>query len=401
MPIKIHPSVRNLSRKPGRTAALIILSLVLCFTVTAGSLIINGLRGGLVSLETRLGADIMVVPYQASTKADLKGMVLQGNPGYFYMDRSVTDKVSAMDGVGQISEQFFLATASASCCSYAVQIIGFEPETDFSIQPWIRESYSKDLGDGDIIVGSSITVPKNHILRFYNQDCNVVASLASTGTGLDTAVYANMNTIRSLMDSAHAQGYDYGEGIQADRAISAIMVKVKDGYSIENVTNDLSLHIRRAETTQARTMVSSIAGGLTNVSHIIGGLTAMIWILAIVILALAFAMIAHERTKEFAILRVLGASRGMVSGLLRWESALVSLIGAVAGAVIGALVVFPFSGVIRGSLDLPYLMPGAGTIAGLFIGSVAVAVLAGSLASALSARRISRNDTGLILREGA
>ena len=32
---------------------------------------------------------------------------------------------------------------------------------------------------------------------------------------------------------------------------------------------------------------------------------------------------------------------------------------------------------------------------------VVVAVLAGSLTSVFSARRISRNDTGLILREGA
>ena len=392
---------RNLARKPVRTAALILLAAFLSFSVFAGSLVVLSLQNGLKSYEARLGADIVVVPKQARSHGTLESILLQGIPGYFYMDDSNLEKVRNTEGVEAASPQFYLASASAGCCSVAVQIIGFEPETDFSIQPWIRESYSKDLGDGDIIVGSSITVPKNHILRFYNQDCNVVASLASTGTGLDTAVYANMNTIRSLMESAHAQGYDYGEGIQADLAISAIMVKVKDGYSIENVTNDLSLHIRRAETTQARTMVSSIAGGLTNVSHIIGGLTAMIWILAIVILALAFAMIAHERTKEFAILRVLGASRGMVSGLLRWESALVSLIGAVAGAVIGALVVFPFSGVIRGSLDLPYLMPGAGTIAGLFIGSVVVAVLAGSLTSVLSARRISRNDTGLILREGA
>ncbi len=391
---------RNLSRRPVRSGALIMLAAFLSLTIFAGSMVVLSLQNGLKSYEARLGADIVVVPKQARSHGSLEAILLQGIPGYFYMDDSYLEKVRSTPGVETASPQFYLASASAGCCSVAVQIIGFDPETDFSIQPWIRESYSQDLEDGDIIVGSQITVPNNRILRFYNQDCRVVASLDETGTGLDTAVYANMNTIRSLMESSRNEGFDYGEDIQIERAISSIMVKVKDGYSVEEVNNDLSIHLRRVECTQARAMVSSIAGGLTSVSRIIGGLTAMIWVLAIVILSLAFAMIAHERTKEFAILRVMGASRKMVSGLLRWEAALVSLIGAVAGVAVGALVIFPFSSLIRSRLDLPYLMPGIGTVVGLLAGSVVIAVIAGSLTSAVSAYHISKNDTGLILREG-
>ena len=392
---------RNLTRRPIRSGALIILAAFLSFSVFAGSMVVMSLQNGLKSYEARLGADIVVVPKQARSHGSLESILLQGIPGYFYMDDSNLEKVRSTPGVEAASPQFYLASASAGCCSVAVQLIGFDPETDFSIQPWIRESYSRQLEDGDVITGSLITVPKNRILRFYNRDCRVAASLEETGTGLDTAVYANMNTIRSLLESSRNEGFDYGEGIRPERAISSIMVKVKDGYSVEEVNNDLSIHLRRVECTQARSMITGIAGGLTSVSRIIGGLTAMIWVLAIVILILAFAMIAHERTKEFAVLRVMGASRRMVSGLLRWEAALVSLIGAAAGAAAGALVVFPFSGLIRSRLDLPYLMPGIGTVVGLLVGSVVIAVIAGSLTSAVSAYRISKNDTGLILREGA
>ena len=179
---------RNLARKPVRTAALILLAAFLSNSVFAGSLVVLSLQNGLKIYEARLGADIVVVPKQARSHGTLESILLQGIPGYFYMDDSNLEKVRSTEGVEAASPQFYLASASAGCCSVAVQIIGFEPETDFSIQPWIRESYSKDLGDGDIIVGSSITVPKNHILRFYNQECIVVASLASTGTGLVTAV---------------------------------------------------------------------------------------------------------------------------------------------------------------------------------------------------------------------
>ena len=392
---------RNLSRRPVRTAALILLAAFLSFSVFAGSMIVLSLQNGLESYESRLGADIVVVPYEARSHGTLESILLQGIPGYFYMDETYLDQVRAISGVESASPQFYLASASAGCCSVAVQIIGFDPDTDFSIQPWIRESYSRDLGDGDVIVGSGITVPKNRTLRFYNQDCRVVASLDQTGTGLDTAVYANMNTIQALMAGSQAEGFDYFGGADPQRTISSIMVKVKDGCSIESVANDINIHVRHVEATQAKTMVSSIAGGLTNVSRIIGGLTAMIWALAIVILILAFVMISHERTREFAILRVTGASQRMLSGLLRWEAAFISLVGAVLGVAVGALVVFPFSSLIRGKLDLPYLMPGSGVVLGLLVGSVVLAVAAGSLTSAISAYRISRIDTGLILREGA
>ena len=392
---------RNLSRRPVRTAALILLAAFLSFSVFVGSMIVLSLQNGLESYESRLGADIVVVPYEARSHGTLESILLQGIPGYFYMDETYLDQVRAISGVESASPQFYLASASAGCCSVAVQIIGFDPDTDFSIQPWIRESYSRDLGDGDVIVGSGITVPKNRTLRFYNQDCRVVASLDQTGTGLDTAVYANMNTIQALMAGSQAEGFDYFGGADPQRTISSIMVKVKDGCSIESVANDINIHVRHVEATQAKTMVSSIAGGLTNVSRIIGGLTAMIWALAIVILILAFVMISHERTREFAILRVTGASQRMLSGLLRWEAAFISLVGAVLGVAVGALVVFPFSSLIRGKLDLPYLMPGSGVVLGLLVGSVVLAVAAGSLTSAISAYRISRIDTGLILREGA
>ncbi len=392
---------RNLSRRPVRTAALILLAAFLSFSVFVGSMIVLSLQNGLESYESRLGADIVVVPYEARSHGTLESILLQGIPGYFYMDETYLDQVRAISGVESASPQFYLASASAGCCSVAVQIIGFDPDTDFSIQPWIRESYSRDLGDGDVIVGSGITVPKNRTLRFYNQDCRVVASLDQTGTGLDTAVYANMNTIQALMAGSQAEGFDYFGGADPQRTISSIMVKVKDGCSIESVANDINIHVRHVEATQAKTMVSSIAGGLTNVSRIIGGLTAMIWALAIVILILAFVMISHERTREFAILRVMGASQRMLSGLLRWEAAFISLVGAVLGVAVGALVVFPFSSLIRGKLDLPYLMPGSGVVLGLLVGSVVLAVAAGSLTSAISAYRISRIDTGLILREGA
>lgn len=394
-------SVKNLRRKHARTAALVILTAFLAFSIFGGSVIVASLQNGLESYKSRLGADIVAVPNEARSKGTLDDILLQGIPGYFYMDSSKLDKIRTIEGVEIASPQFYLATSSAGCCSTSVQIIGFDPETDFSIQPWIRENYSGSIGDLDLIVGSNISIPVDRRLTFYNTECHVVAQLDQTGTGLDSAIYANMNTIKQMMESSQALGFNYFSDVDADRAISSVMIKVKDGYSVEDVTGDINIHVRRVEATQAKAMVSSISSGLSSVSAMIGGLIAVVWILAFVILMIAFTMIANERTKEFAILRVIGASQGMLSGLIRTESVIISVGGAVIGTALACLMVFPFSSLIRSQLELPYLLPDALLICLIAVGSITASVLAGLLTSVITGRRISKSETGLVLREDA
>ncbi|MBR1780600.1 MAG: ABC transporter permease [Oscillospiraceae bacterium] len=390
-----------MKRKPARTAALVLLAAFLSLSIFGGSLVITSLQNGLRSYEARLGADIVAVPYQARAKGTFESILLQGIPGMFYMDEQYYEKIKTIDGVERAAPQFYLASTSSGCCSVAVQIIGFDPEQDFTVQPWIRDSYADTLGDGDIVVGSDLTIPKNGTLTFYNTQCRIVAQLDKTGTGLDTAVYTNMNTIKQMMKNAESLGFSYFADVDPDHAVSSVMIKVADGYDVSEVTGDINVHVRHIEAEQTTSMISGIADGLSNVSRIVGGLTVMIWVLAIVILVIAFAMISHERAKEFAILRVMGASQRMVSRLLLTESALISLIGATLGVALAALILVPFSGAISTALDLPYLMPEVGAIVALAAGALALSVLAGSLTAAVSAYRISKKEAGLILREGA
>lgn len=392
-------SFQNMKRRPARTAALILISAFLSFSVFGGSVMIRSLQKGLSSYEERLGADIVVVPNQARSHGTLDDILLQGIPGYFYMDISNLEKIRNIEGVEIASPQFYLASASAGCCSVAVQIIGFDPETDFSIQPWIKESFSGSMGEGDIIVGADIEIPSSHILKFFNEEYNVVAKLDKTGTGLDSAVYANMDTIHRMMDGSLHQGFDYTSDISADRAISSVMIRVADGYDIEKVTGDINVHVRRVEATQAKNMVSGIAGGLSSVSGVIGVLLAVIWVLSVCVLVVVFMMIANERVKEYAVLRVVGASEGMLKRLTLTEASLTGLFGALAGAVLSALIVLPFTSLIKNRLELPYLLPNAWVIAVLFLVSVLLAVLVGAFGARTAVARILESDTGLVLRE--
>lgn len=389
---------KNLRGKPVRTAVLLLLTALLSFAVLAGTLTVFSLRAGLSSLESRLGADIMVVPYEAKTKSSLENIVLQGNTGYFYMDNARCEKILSREGIEAASTQFFLASTSSGCCSLPVQIIGFDPETDFTVTPWIKRSYGKPLETYDIVVGNDLNAFVGDTLSFYGVECHVAAKLDKTGTSYDTTVFANADTVKALIQSSLDLHMNDFADIDPEQVVSCVLINVADGYSTEEVLNDINIHVKKVKAVQTKEMISGIADSLSGVSAVVGILVAAIWLLGLIVLLLAFTMSVNERKKEFAVLRVLGASRKMLSSLVLKEALLTGVMGAVLGIVTGLLTVIPFNGLIEERLGLPFLLPSAGSILLLTAAAFAVSVLVSAVSAAYSAYRISRTDPAQILR---
>ena len=392
-------TVKNLMRRPGRTLALTLLTAFLALAVFGGSVVVLSLRSGLNSLEARLGADIILVPSEAQSKVSFQNMFLQGTTGAFYMDASVLDQALEVEGVEKAAPQTFLASLKADCCSIKIQVIGIDPKRDFTVQPWIARSLTNGLNDMDVAVGCKVEADVGEILRIYDQRCKVAARLEATGTGLDTAVYCNMDTMNALLQAAEAMGVSHRIE-SGDQVISAVYVKVKDGYDIGRVNSQLTGHLRKVTAVRTRSMITGVSDSLAGISRVVILLIAAVWVLAFIILLLAFALIIRERSREFAVLRLVGASRGQLSRVVLLESALCGLMGGVAGTGLAALMLFPFAQLIESALGLPYLMPRTGTVLLLAAGTVLLSMLVAALSSVIAAYRLSRVDPGIALREG-
>ena len=391
--------INNLVRKPGRTLVLALLTAFLAIAVFGGSMVVLSLQRGLKSLEERMGADIIVVPSEAQSKVSFQNMFLQGTTGAFYMDGSVLDKVYEVEGVEKAAAQTFLASLKADCCSIRIQVIGIDPDRDFTVQPWISRSLTRNLGNMDVAVGCKVEADVGEILRVYDQRCKVVARLESTGTGLDTAVYCNMETMNALLRAAEEKGVSHRIE-SGDQRISAVYVKVRDGYDIDTVNSRLNGHIRKVTAVRPRSMITGVSDSLAGISRTITTLITAVWVLAFIILLLAFALITCERAKEFAVLRVIGASRGMLSRMVLLESSLCGLLGGVIGVGVAALTLFPFAQLIESSLKLPYLMPNTATILMLAMGTIVLSVIVAALSSIIAAYRLCRTEPGIVMREG-
>ncbi|MBP1534530.1 MAG: ABC transporter permease [Ruminococcus sp.] len=391
-------TIKNLKGRPAATAVLLVLSSLLCFAVFVGSIMVNSLSTGLSSLEKRLGADVMAVPYEAATKKKFEDMVIQGSIGYFYMDKEKYDEISSLDSVGDISAQLYLASTGSSCCSIPVQIIGFDPETDITVKPWIKKSGKKALEKYDLVVGSDLNAFVGDTLSFYGVDCRVAAKLDKTGTTYDTTVFTNIDTIKELIASSLDKGMNDFKDISPDNVVSCLLINAADGYSPEDVMNDINLHVKRVKAVQSKNMISGIASGITGVSGMIRTFIAAVWVLGAAILLLAFTMSINGRKKEFAVMRVMGASGKMLAGIVMKEALCITIAGGTAGCLLGALVIFPFGGAAEKALGLPFLLPDAGRTVLCLCLTILLSVLSGTAAAAVSAWRMSRIDAGLTLR---
>lgn len=392
-------SFRNIIKKPVRSAALIIIAAFLAFSAFGGSVMVMSLSGGLNSLSARLGADIVVVPYSATSKVSYDSIIIQGQPGQFYMDSKYYDEIKEeISGIEKITAQFYLASAKASCCSSRLQIIGFDPETDFSVQPWIEKSYSDKLGLYDTVVGSDVTPNTDMTIEIYGKTLKVQSVLDKTGTELDHAIYVNTETMKELIKAHNEKNPNQEREVNPDNVVSSVLIKVSGGYDIDSVVGDINLHVRQVKAIRTQNMISDVADSLSGVSGMISALMIAVWALSVIIMAIAFTMIMNERKKEFAVLRVLGASRARLAGFVFKENTILTLTGGVIGVLLTVIIILLFSPLIEQSIGLPFLLPNAVTLCVAGVITVVVTVAAGALTAAISAFKISKIDTGLILR---
>lgn len=391
---------QNLCHRSGRFALLLLFAVFFAAAVFGGTILISSMQRGMQVLESRLGADVVVMPASARTQFNINSVLLQGTPGYFYMDAKVMDQVAAIQGVERVSPQLFLASMTADCCSASLQIVGFDPATDFVIQPWIKETYDGKIEDGDIVIGCNVRFTEERMLKFFDVECRVVAQLAKTGSNLDNAVYANADTVRRLIASSQSRGMNQYNSFDPDKVISTVLVKVKEGHDIEKVRDDIKVNVRHIKAVAAKNLISDISSGLTGLADMIGLFVGVIWGLCVLIMMIVFTMVMNERKREFAVLRVMGTSRRMLAWLVVGEAMLLNLMGGVVGILLAGLVTSLFHHAIRILLGVPFLLPPLSSIALLAGGTLLASVLAGGLISALVAYHISSLDTSLILREG-
>lgn len=386
---------KNIRRKPRRSFCLILVVLLFAFSLYSGSVLSLSLSEGVFSISKRLGADVMVVPEGYDPHID--SILLSGKPSTFYLPRDVMERLEEADAAGEIgidmmTPQTFLATLNASCCSYPVQLVGIDYETDFLIKPWLDRTLHRDLKDGEVLLGHHVAGEEGEDINFFKKRYAVAGRLEQTGMGFDATVFMTRRTLTELAREAerilkHPLNRD-------GSLISIVMIKLAPGYDSVRAARELNrkLNDRGIYALFSKKFVNSISANLTVVSGLIKGFIALVWILAIVVIALVFAVTLGERRREMGILRVLGATRGKLVRLALTEVFLLCLYGSILGTALGGAAIAVFSPMVTGALDLPFLLPRPAVLVVLGAVSIAASLCTGLLSAARSVVRTSRAD---------
>ncbi|MBE6475434.1 MAG: FtsX-like permease family protein [Actinomyces succiniciruminis] len=391
----------NLRGYPARTAALVAIAALMSSVLFGGTLLVRGIREGLETTRSRLGADILVTPAEAANEFDAQNVLVQAKPGYFYMPADTLDAVAAVPGVEATSPQLFLASAKASCCSGHYQIIAFDPGSDFVIQPWITDTLADaHLGPLGIVVGSNVALTDGDDFRLFDNDYHVVGQFAATGSTLDNAIYTDFDTAKVLIASSVAKGLNKYGDVDTDNVVSSVLVRVAPGHDAAAVAADIASQVDGVSVATSASMVAGIADSLDRISDTVGILVGVVWVIGLVMTVLVFGMLINERKREFACLVAMGAARGTLSRIVVRESVAANLRGGVLGIVIAGVGLGAFRGAVSQGLNVGFVLPGLGALATLAGLALAAAILAAGMSTWIGVRILNRMDTSLLLQEG-
>lgn len=387
----------NIKRAGVRSIGIITLIAILSFSLVLTGFISISMKNGLGALRDRMGADIIIIP--KDEESNYEGALLNGEPSAFYLEYETLDKVREFDFVKEASPQLYMATLSAGCCAFPVQVIGIDFDSDFSVAPWLNSQVSEELKTDEIYAGRNITSPAGGFVDFYEHTYFVKEKLGETGMGFDNSVFMSIEDARLLAEEAK----NYGVDTKADQEelISSIMVNVESEDRIDNLARDMNkvLIDYGAKAYVSSKFVSSTARQIEGSFTYIRALLGIILTMVVVVLLITFPLMIKSRSKELLVVRILGATKKQISNLLVKEIFALSAIGASIGGILGFVVSLLFSGKIEYSMDIPFLKPDMGYLFMLMLGAILICILVGPLVSLFSIKKLNAKEIAIASSE--
>jgi len=389
---------QSISGRAYRSSLIVCFLMILAAFLMSTTLLARSIKHSLEVGTKRLGADIVVVP--AGNEIEAQTALLLGKPlSGAWMPVENVDRIAQVEGVAKVSPQLYLETLTgAACCSaWDMFMIAFDPKTDFTVIPWLRKEV-KELGLLDVIGGDWVIVPEETgKVMIYGVKVNLATKLEPTGMGLDKTMFLTFDTAHEIARQSvttAARPMDIPEG-----KISAVQVKVKEDYSIDEVAQRIkervpgtypfaSLELSRSIHKQTKGLFRMLFLGL-----------AVVWVLAVVLSGFVFSLMVNERRREIGLLRALGADRNFIFKVFLAESSILGLGGGLIGVSFALIFVYLFRLYLRLSAEVPLLIPPIPSILGFMLACLIIALILALPALLCPAIRASRVDPAGAMRE--
>jgi putative ABC transport system permease protein len=339
-------------RRTQSTLTVTITALtVLVFVMVLG--IFQTVNQGLALSRERLGADAVLIPKYSSAKAD--DLLFTAMPENIYMPIEVVEQAKQLDGVAAMSPQFYCQTLALGCCDPGeeARIIGYDPETDFILKPYLDEEHQNGINQEQLIIGhgyedDELVGGKYMILgRIFN----VVAALQPTGTGMDSTFFMDWRVAQDMCLESEVLRENWTKKDPHDY-ISVIMIKFEEGTDPDAFVRQVENSGMECKALLTGETISSLQSQLEVTMKVMFALWAASLLIAVLSLVGRFNALAKERKKEIGLLRAIGLKKGQVFSLIIGETCTMALIGGILGSAIALLCMDPVIEALKGSFKL-------------------------------------------------
>jgi putative ABC transport system permease protein len=391
-------AINNLRRKIIRSLLLFLSVAVVTGTLFSATVFISSMKNALKIGTYRLGADVLVVPEKYAS--DARSALLAGEPTSFYMSRDILEKVKKVDGVRKASPQLFIKPTSFTCC-YSVNafLVAFDPETDFTITPWLAKNLNKPLVGNEVITGRSMPIIAGDSISFFGTLFKVAGTMEATGMKFfDQSIFMTMDAAYKMAEDSKTKSMQ-PLSIEKDK-ISTVLIQVEDGMTPDRVAIRIEHDVDGVRAIASDEVISTVRKQLMGLLKGILVISALLWILSLLMMGFVFYMIVNERQRELGLLRSMGAKKRDVFRLIITEAVIISTLGGIAGLICGSALLLAFKDVILHYLKLPYLLPPVTFLIQIIFGAVLFSLITGLLSSLFPAIVASRMEPYEAIRKG-
>ena len=364
-------------------------------------LLYNGFGQGLERGRQRLGADLLVVPGNATVDPDKA--LFAGSPLNVYMDGKYADQARKIPGVRRVESQFFTQSLKLECCSLGTEsrLIGIEDRVAHRLAGMSPEGREK-LEPDEVIIGSELLggIGKpGALIELLGDIFRLAYRLEPTGTALDHSILMRMDSARDLAAKSEALKPVWQEAGNPHRLISALLIEVDDTSRLQEIGRALedlgSLKVIRAADTFER--LKRLMNAFVFMLAAAGALTALG---GVAYLLGHFSSAAWDRKGEWALYRALGATKLRMMQLVVGEAVALATSGAVAGLPLGyGFYRLAFSR-LAAQNAFPFVAPGGALLVTAATGTLAVYGLIGFLSAAAPAWRVAQLEPALTMAQG-
>lgn len=343
----------NIARRRTQSALTVTITAltVLVFVMVMG--IFQTVNQGLALSRERLGADAILMPKYSNAKGD--DLLFTAMPENIYMPIEVVEQAKQLKGVAAMSPQFYCQTLALGCCDPGeeARIIGYDPETDFILKPYLDEEHQNGINEEQIIIGHGYEdedlIGMNYMI--LGRIFKVVAALQPTGTGMDSTFFMDWRTAQDMCLESEVLRQDWTKRDPHDY-ISVIMIKFEEGVDPEAFVRQVEESGMEAKCLLTGETISSLQSQLEVTMQVMFALWAASLLIAVLSLVGRFNALAKERKKEIGLLRAIGLKKGQVFGLIIGETCTMALMGGVLGSGIALICMGPVIEILKNAFKL-------------------------------------------------